>query len=119
MPIAVTCAQCRKQFQAGDELAGRMCRCPCGATLQVPARRTQPATQTVSNEIVCSCPGCHRQHRVGQNMAGKQARCTCGTIVTVPMPQVPSKSSDDRFADLGDLNNWTQPAAPMPQSSVI
>lgn len=37
MPISFACSHCGKQFQVGDELAGKRAKCVCGQAVTVPA----------------------------------------------------------------------------------
>lgn len=46
MPIVVQCGSCKKQFKAGDHLAGKKVKCPgCQTPLVVPAGQAAPKQQ--------------------------------------------------------------------------
>lgn len=50
MPIVVQCSACKKQFQAGDHLAGKQVKCPaCQAVLVLPA--SQQAAAPTGNSL--------------------------------------------------------------------
>ncbi len=64
MPISVSC-QCGKSFQAKDELAGKIVRCPgCGNALQIPAPTPQGGLSDLLSEegmagpVGPTCPSC-------------------------------------------------------------
>ena len=76
MPIVVQCGTCKKQFQAGDHLAGKQVKCPgCQTVLLIPGGQSAPAADPhpmdalLSDEIPLrhkgaagpaeiKCPGC-------------------------------------------------------------
>lgn len=76
MPIVVQCSACKKQFQAGDHLAGKQVKCPgCQTVLVLPGGQSAPAVnphpmdELLSEEIPqrhagaagraeIKCPGC-------------------------------------------------------------
>lgn len=81
MPIVVQCSACKKQFQAGDHLAGKQVKCPgCQTVLLLPggpaapAAEPHPMDELLSEEI----PG-HRKGPAGPS----QIKCPgCGTPVS-------------------------------------
>ena len=52
MPIVVQCGACKKQFQAGEHLAGKKVKCPgCQAPLVIPGGQATPQQPAPANSI--------------------------------------------------------------------
>lgn len=101
MPIAVECA-CGKAFEAADELAGKLVRCPgCGLPVEVTGRHVPPpkpepkskakiletpVAVTEPVEVPCACG---RRFTAPPHFVGKMVRCPgCGLPVEVTGPEV-------------------------------
>jgi Zn-finger nucleic acid-binding protein len=74
MRLLVACDSCRRQYDVGEQAAGSLLRCACGAALRVPAARAHDAAV-----VRCSSCGAPRQ------TAGEaRANCAfCGSDFTL------------------------------------
>lgn len=89
--IAIQCGNCRKNLKAPIELAGKRVKCPCGASIDVPAiedassfdallgtAETTPATIEKQNPNLIQCPDCTAQ------VSKRAASCPkCGSPLAV------------------------------------
>jgi hypothetical protein len=91
MAISLQCDQCGKQYQLGDNLAGKRIKCKqCGQALSVPAAASA-ATSGSATAITAACGSCGKQYQLKAELAGKRIKCKeCGGVVPVPGSAAPS-----------------------------